>query len=83
MQKTNNLQELFLLRARSTRANVTVFLMNGYQIRGQIAGFDAFVVVVHSEGKQQIIYKHAMSTIIPERPVDLRPTPLSAEEPEG
>ena len=57
--------------------------MNGYQIRGQIAGFDAFVVVVHSEGKQQIIYKHAISTIIPERPVDLRPTPLSAEEPEG
>ena len=83
MQKTNNLQELFLLRARSTRANVTVFLMNGYQIRGQIAGFDAFVVVVHSEGKQQIIYKHAISTIIPECPVDLRPTPLSAEEPEG
>ena len=83
MQKTNNLQELFLLRARSTRANVTVFLMNGYQIRGQIAGFVAFVVVVHSEGKQQIIYKHAISTIIPERPVDLRPTPLSAEEPEG
>lgn len=83
MQKTNNLQELFLLRARSTRANVTVFLMNGYQIRGQIAGFDAFVVVVHSEGKQQIIYKHAISTIIPEHPVDLRPTPLSAEEPEG
>ena len=83
MQKTNNLQELFLLRARSTRANVTVFLMNGYQIRGQIAGFDAFVVVVHSEGKQQIIYKHAISTMIPERPVDLRPTPLSAEEPEG
>ncbi|MBS6217369.1 MAG: RNA chaperone Hfq [Clostridiales bacterium] len=83
MQKTNNLQELFLLRARSTRANVTVFLMNGYQIRGQITGFDAFVVVVHSEGKQQIIYKHAISTIIPERPVDLRPTPFPTEEPEG
>ena len=83
MQKTNNLQELFLLRARSTRANVTVFLMNGYQIRGQITGFDAFVVAVHSEGKQQIIYKHAISTIIPERPVDLRPTPFPTEEPEG
>ena len=50
--------------------------MNGYQIRGQITGFDAFVVVVHSEGKQQIIYKHAISTIIPERPVDLRPYAL-------
>ncbi|MCI6255740.1 MAG: RNA chaperone Hfq [Clostridiales bacterium] len=72
MQKINNLQELFLLRARNGRANVTVFLMNGYQIRGQIAGFDAFVVVVNSEGKQQVIYKHAISTIMPERPVDLR-----------
>ena len=71
MQKINNLQDLFLLRARSSRANVTVFLMNGYQIRGQITGFDAFVVIVHSEGRQQVIYKHAISTIIPERPISL------------
>lgn len=46
MQKTNNLQDLFLLRARRTRAAVTVFLMNGYQLRGQITGYDAFVVVL-------------------------------------
>ena len=71
MQKINNLQDLFLLRARSSRANVTVFLMNGYQIRGQITGFDAFVVIVQSEGRQQVIYKHAISTIIPERPISL------------
>ena len=73
MKKTNDLQELFLLRARASRANVTLFLMNGYQIRGQIVGYDAFVVVVSSEGRQQVIYKHAISTIMPERPVDLRP----------
>ena len=71
MQKINNLQDLFLLRARSSRANVTVFLMNGYQIRGQITGFDAFVVIVQSEGRQQVIYKHAISTIIPEWPISL------------
>lgn len=71
MQKNNNLQDLFLLRARKTRANVTMFLMNGYQLRGQIAGFDPFVVVLMSEGKQQVIYKHAISTITPERPVSL------------
>ena len=71
MQKINNLQDLFLLRSRSSRANVTVFLMNGYQIRGQITGFDAFVVIVQSEGRQQVIYKHAISTIIPERPISL------------
>ena len=71
MQKNPNLQDLFLLRARRTRANVTMFLMNGYQLRGQIAGFDPFVVVLMTEGKQQVIYKHAISTITPERPVDL------------
>ena len=71
MAKSTNLQDLFLLRARRSRANVTVFLMNGYQIRGQIAGFDSFVVVLMSESKQQVIYKHAISTIIPERPISL------------
>ena len=43
MQKTNNLQDLFLLRARKSRVHVTLFLMNGYQLRGTIAGYDAFV----------------------------------------
>ena len=71
MQKTNNLQDRFLLRARKTRAHVTVFLINGYQLRGQVAGFDAFVVFLITDGKQQMIYKHAISTITPERPVDM------------
>ena len=78
MQKSTNLQDLFLLRARRSRANVTVFLVNGYQIRGQITGFDAFVVVLMSESKQQVIYKHAISTIIPERMVDLTREEVSA-----
>ena len=69
MQKINNLQDLFLLRARSSRANVTVFLMNGFQLRGVIAGFDNFVVVLMSEGRQQMIYKHAISTMVPVRPL--------------
>ena len=71
MQKTNNLQDLFLLRARKSRVHVTLFLMNGYQLRGTIAGYDAFVVVLDSDGRQQIIYKHAISTIAPVRSVDL------------
>ena len=71
MQKTNNLQDLFLTRLNRTRANVTFFLMNGYQLRGQVAGFDAFVVFLITDGKQQMIYKHASSTITPERPVDM------------
>ena len=69
--QNNELQERVLSNLRKTRANVTLFLMNGFQIRGQITGYDSFVVVVHSEGKQNIIYKHAISTIVPERTVDL------------
>lgn len=53
MQKTNNLQDLFLLRARKSHASLTVFLMNGYQLRGQITGYDAFVVVLMTGDKQQ------------------------------
>ena len=71
MQKTHNLQDLFLLRARRDRANVTLFLMNGYQLKGQIVGFDAFVVVLMTGDKQQVIYKHAISTIAPERAISL------------
>ena len=71
MQKTNNLQEIFLTRARKQSIPVTIFLVNGFQMRGIITGFDAFVVVLDSEGRQQIIYKHAISTIAPLRPVDL------------
>ena len=66
-----NLQDLFLTRARRDRVPVTLFLMNGFQLRGTLTGFDAFVVMLDSEGRQQVIYKHAISTIAPIRPVDL------------
>ena len=56
-----NYQDNFLLRARREAVPVTMFLMNGFQMRGVIRGFDAFVVVLESEGRQQIIYKHAIS----------------------
>ena len=74
MQKTNNLQEIFLTQARRDRRSVTMFLMNGFQMRGVITGYDAFVVVLDADGRQQIIYKHAISTIAPGRPVDLGET---------
>ena len=72
MQKTNNLQEIFLTRARKQNIPVTMFLVNGFQLRGIITGFDCFVVILDSEGRQQVIYKHAISTIAPMRPVGLR-----------
>ena len=72
MHNKANLQDIFLLQAKRDKLPVTMFLMNGFQMRGVITGFDAFVVVLDSEGRQQVIYKHAISTIAPVRPVDLR-----------
>ena len=71
MQNKANLQDIFLLRAKRDRLPVTMFLMNGFQMRGVITGFDAFVVILDSDGRQQVIYKHAISTIAPVRPVEL------------
>ena len=71
MQNKANLQDIFLLSARREKIPVTLFLMNGFQMRGTITGFDAFVVTLDSEGRQQIIYKHAISTIAPGRNVEL------------
>ncbi len=71
MQKKTNLQDLFLLRIRQDRLPVTLFLMNGFQMRGIVTGYDPFVVVLDSDGRQQVIYKHAVSTIVPIRPVEL------------
>ncbi len=72
MQKTQNLQDIFLNQARKEKTVVTVFLVNGFQMRGIIRGFDSFVVMMDSDGKQQMIYKHAISTIIPPKPIDVR-----------
>ena len=72
MKKIANLQDLFLLSARRNRTSVTVFLVNGFQMRGIVTGFDSFVVILESDGKQQMLYKHAISTIVPVSPVDLR-----------
>ena len=72
MQNKANLQHISLPRPKRDKLPVTTFLMPGFQMRGVITGFDAFVVILDSEGRQQVIYKHAISTIAPVRPVDLR-----------
>lgn len=69
MQKSNNLQDVFLNRARAEHMPVTVFLTNGFQLKGVVQGFDCFVVVLDTDGRQQLIYKHAISTIIPIKPI--------------
>ncbi len=64
-----NLQDAFLNQVRKDGTPVTVHLINGFQLRGLVRGFDNFTVILEDEGKQELVYKHAISTIIPARPV--------------
>jgi host factor-I protein len=66
-----NLQDTFLNRVRREKQQVTMFLMNGFQMKGRVTGFDSFVVLLESDGRQQMIFKHAISTVVPARSVDL------------
>lgn len=69
MSKTNNLQDFFLNQARKEDVVVVVHLINGFQIKGTVRGFDNFTVIIDVGGKQQLIYKHAISTITPTKPL--------------
>ena len=69
MSDTVNLQDAILNEVRRERVPVILFLMNGFQLRGIITGFDSFVVVLVTDGKQQMIYKHAISTLAPMKPL--------------
>ena len=69
MSETYNLQDAILKEVRREKIPLTLFLMNGFQLRGIVTGFDSFVVVLVTEGKQQMIYKHAISTLAPIRPL--------------
>lgn len=71
MGKIQNLQEAFLNHVRATKMVCVLFLVNGFQLRGIITAFDNFVLMVETDGKQQMIYKHAISTIVPSRYVPL------------
>ncbi|GAB2723897.1 RNA chaperone Hfq [Paenibacillus thermoaerophilus] len=71
MNKPINIQDTFLNQLRKDSVPVTVYLTNGFQIRGVIKAFDNFTIVIDSEGRQQMVYKHAISTFTPMRPVSL------------
>ncbi|HHW43119.1 MAG: RNA chaperone Hfq [Thermoanaerobacteraceae bacterium] len=65
-----NLQDAFLNQVRKENIPVTIFLVNGFQLKGVVRGFDNFTVILESDGKQMMVYKHAISTISPMRPVN-------------
>jgi host factor-I protein len=79
MNKTINIQDTFLNHLRKDSVPVTVYLTNGFQIRGVIKAFDNFTIVIDSDGRQQMVYKHAISTFTPTRNVSLaQDTPADA-----
>ncbi|MGH4123907.1 MAG: RNA chaperone Hfq [Clostridium sp.] len=65
----NNLQDIVLNGSRKNRIPVTLYLTNGFQLKGNVTGFDSFTVILNCDGKQMMIYKHAISTITPLKPI--------------
>ena len=64
-KNTINLQDVFLNQVRKEHVPITIYLINGYQLKGYVKGFDNYTIVMEMDGKQQLVYKHAVSTITP------------------
>lgn len=79
MNKVINLQDVFLNQCRKERISVTIFLTNGFQFKGMVKGFDSYVVILESDGKQQLVYKHAISTVVPAKSVSVLDSSEKAE----
>lgn len=75
MKQGVNIQDTFLNLARRDNLPVTIFLTNGFQLRGLIKGFDNYIIILESEGKQQMVYKHAISTFVPAKNINLSSEP--------
>lgn len=69
--KQGNMQEVFLNGLRKNNTFVTIFLLNGFQLKGLIKSYDNYTVLLESEGKQHLIYKHAISTFVPSKNVEV------------
>ncbi|MDF2946067.1 MAG: hfq [Bacillales bacterium] len=69
--KQINIQDQFLNIARKDNIFVTIFLVNGFQLRGLVKSFDNFTILLESEGKQHLVYKHAISTFVPQKSIAL------------
>jgi len=75
-----NMQDAFLNQIRREKIPVTIYLVNGFQIKGLIKGFDNFTAIVEQEGRQQMVYKHAISTIAPIKPISILAMDTKGEE---
>ena len=79
MSKSQNLQDVFLNACRKENIQVTVFLTNGFQFNGFVKAFDSFTVMLISDGKQKMVYKHAISTVVPASYVNMEHVECEAE----
>lgn len=70
MNKIINLQDVFLNQVRKEHTTINIFLVNGFQLKGVVKGFDNYTIILDTDGKQQLVYKHAISTLIPQKPVN-------------
>ncbi len=80
MKNSVNLQDVFLNQVRKDKTEITVFLVNGFQIRGTVRGFDNYTIVMDVDSRQQVIYKHAVSTMIPQTPVNFVKAEAESED---
>lgn len=68
-KSTNNLQDIFLNESRKNKIPVVMYLTNGFQLKGLVKGFDNFIIILDSDGKEMMVYKHAITTITPLKPI--------------
>jgi host factor-I protein len=80
--KKQNLQDTFLNSVRRNRTPLTIFLVNGVKLQGVVSWFDSFCVLLRRDGQAQLVYKHAISTIMPAGPVQLYEPPLEETDDE-
>lgn len=80
MNKQLNLQDVFLNQARKEKIMITIYLTNGFQFKGVVKGFDSYIVILDCDGRQQMVYKHAISTIMPSRHISILDSSASQSE---
>ncbi len=72
MKNLLNLQDAFLNEVRKEKTSITIFLLSGFQLKGYVKGFDNYIIILDTDGKQQMIYKHAISTIVPTKSIEFK-----------
>lgn len=79
MSAKNNIQDYILNTARKEKIEITVYLLNGVPLKGKVTSFDNFTIIIENDNKQQLIYKHAVSTIIPSKTIRFQTDDTSKE----